>query len=91
MWTPTQRTDEDAVMVRLCLRYPELYARLERRFVALPDPDGQRGWVLDLHDPLHPVVQPCTSWAIAQVLCRARIRHALLGLVNNRGASTTLA
>jgi hypothetical protein len=88
---PAGTPDEDAVTADLCLRYPNLYAQLERRFVAMPDPDGERGWVLDLRDPFHPVVQPCTSWAAAHALCRACIRHTLLELVSNESVPTILA
>jgi hypothetical protein len=41
-------------------------AELRQRFVALPDPSGPTGWLVDLRDPFHPVIHRYETWAAAE-------------------------
>jgi hypothetical protein len=64
----------------LILRFPEEYAALRQRLVVLPDTDGQRAWLVDLHDPFHPTAQGFPSMAAAEQAWSDRVYRALCSL-----------
>jgi len=70
----------DSVHVALRLRFPEQYAELCQRLVVLPDTDGRRAWLVDLHDPFHPTAQGFASMAAAQAAWNERVYRALYAL-----------
>jgi len=76
----------ESLGVALILRFPKQYAALCQRLVVLPDTDGQRAWLVDLHDPFHPAVQGFTSMAAAQTAWRERIYRALSTLATEAAA-----
>src|SRR4051794_17574282 len=88
MSTLHKRSTIDARGAGLILRFPEQYTALCQRLVVLPDPDGQRGWLVDLHDPFHPTAQGFSSMAAAEAEWSQRVYQALCTLVTE--ASTEL-
>jgi hypothetical protein len=80
MCTPQQPSMADSLEFALILRFPEQYAALCQRLVVLPDTDGQRAWLVDLHDPFHPTVQGFPSMPAAEAAWSERVYHALCSL-----------
>jgi hypothetical protein len=81
MSIPQQPSITESLGAALILRFPKQYAALCQRLVVLPDTDGQRAWLVDLHDPFHPVVQGFTSMAAAKAAWSERVYRALSTLV----------
>jgi hypothetical protein len=75
-----QSSIADSLECALILRFPEQYAALCQRLVVLPDTDGQRAWLVDLHDPFHPTAHGFTSMAAAEAAWSERIYQALYSL-----------
>jgi hypothetical protein len=75
----------------LAVQYPQLYAYLKERFVSLPEPYGTRGWVVDLRDPFHPVVQRYETWPEADAACEREILTVLAEMVAIAGEGAPAA
>lgn len=77
MSTSQQPSITQSLGATLILRFPEQYAALCQRLVVLPDTDGQRAWLVDLHDPFHPTAQGFASMAAAEAAWGERVYRAL--------------
>ena len=80
MFMSQQPSITDSLRIALILRFPKQYAHLCQRLVVLPDADGQRAWLVDLHDPFHPTTQGFTSMAAAEAAWSERVCQALCSL-----------
>jgi hypothetical protein len=80
MSTAQQPSITESFGSALILRFPAQYAALCQRLVVLPDTDGQRAWLVDLHDPFHPTAQGFPSMAAAEAARSERVYRALCSL-----------
>jgi hypothetical protein len=80
MSTTQQSSIADPLKFALRVRFSEQYAALCQKLVVLPDTDVQRAWLVDLHDPFHPIVQGFDSMAAAEAARSERIYQALCSL-----------
>jgi hypothetical protein len=80
MSTTQQLFIADSLEFALILRFPEEYEALRQRLVVLPDTDGQRAWLVDLHDPFDPTAQCFASMAAAQAAWSDRVYQTLYTL-----------
>jgi hypothetical protein len=72
--------------IALTLRFPKHYAALCQRLVVLPDTDGQRAWLVDLHDPFRPTAHGFPSMAAAEAAWREQVYRALCAFATEAAA-----
>jgi hypothetical protein len=86
MSTTQQSFMAGSLAFALILRFPEEYAALRQRLVVLPDTDGQRAWLVDLHDPFHARAQSFASMAAAEAAWSDRVYQTLSTLATEAAA-----